>query len=452
MFRKGYSNSHKLISSNGLIKISSRSSNVSCGLGKRTLKTNEFIKNVTEPHTATTYARPNILLTHGKGSYLYDAENRKYVDFGSGIAVTALGHSYDKLTDVITDQALKLMHCSNLFYNIPAGELAQKLVEKTIESGGMAEAQRVFFSNSGTESNEAAIKFARKYGKTLNENKYEIISFENSFHGRTLGALSITPNEKYQKPFSPLLPGCHVAKPNDIKSVENLISKDKTCAVIIEPIQGEGGVNPIEPTFLVELRKLCDANDVILIYDEIQSGMGRSGKLWAHSHLPKEAHPDIITSAKALGNGYPIGAVIISEKVEKALNVGDHGTTFGGNLLACKIGSFVLEEISDKAFMADVQKKADLFSTKLAQIAAKHPNHISEVRGKGLLLGVKFNDSIDVAKVVTTCRDNGLIAISAGSNVLRIVPALNIPEETILEGLEILERSITECCEKVNSD
>lgn len=451
MFRKGYSNSQRLISSNGLIKISSCSNNASRGLGKRTLKTNEFIKNVTEPHTATTYARPNILLTHGKGSYLYDAENQKYVDFGSGIAVTALGHSYDKLTDVITDQALKLMHCSNLFYNIPAGELAQKLVEKTIESGGMAEAQRVFFSNSGTESNEAAIKFARKYGKTLNENKYEIISFENSFHGRTLGALSITPNEKYQKPFSPLLPGCHVAKPNDIKSVENLISKDKTCAVIIEPIQGEGGVNPIDPTFLVELRKLCDANDVILIYDEIQCGMGRSGKLWAHSHLPKEAHPDIITSAKALGNGYPIGAVIISEKVEKALNVGDHGTTFGGNLLACKIGSFVLEEISNKAFMAEVQKKADLFSTKLAQIVAKHPNHISEVRGKGLLLGVKFNDSIDVAKVVTTCRDNGLIAISAGSNVLRIVPALNIPEETILEGLEILERSITECCEKVNS-
>lgn len=451
MLIKRHFNSQKLISSNCLISISSRSNNASCVLGKRTLKTNEFIKNVTEPYTATTYARPNILLTHGKGSYLYDAENRKYIDFGSGLAVTALGHSYDKLTDVITDQALKLMHCSNLFYNIPAGELAQKLVEKTIESGGMAEAQRVFFSNSGTESNEAAIKFAKKYGKTLNENKYEIISFENSFHGRSMGALSVTPNPKYQKPFSPLLPGCHVAKPNDIKSVEKFISKDKTCAVIIEPIQGEGGVNPIDPTFLVELRKLCDANDVILIYDEIQCGMGRSGKLWTHSHFSKEAHPDIITCAKALGNGYPIGAVIISEKVEKALNVGDHGTTFGGNLLACRIGSFVLEEISNKEFMAEVQKKADLFSTKLSQIAAKYPDYISEVRGKGLLLGIKFNDSLDVTKVVTACRDNGLIAISAGSNVLRILPALNIPQEIILEGLEILERSINECCEKVGN-
>ncbi|EAZ63287.1 acetylornithine aminotransferase [Scheffersomyces stipitis CBS 6054] len=406
--------------------------------------TGKYITTVTKPYTVTTYARPNLVITHGKGSHLYDLENRQYLDFYSGIAVTCLGHSNPEITNIINDQAGKLMHCSNLFYNLPAGELANKLVDKTKQSGGLHDAQRVFLCNSGTEANEAALKFARKYGKTISPNKTEIITFENSFHGRSMGALSVTPNPKYQQPFAPLIPGVQVATPEDINSVANLISKEKTCAVIIEPVQGEGGVTPISAEFLLQLRKLCSDNDVLLIYDEIQCGLGRTGKLWAHSYLPKEAHPDIVTIAKALGNGFPIGATMITEKVENALQVGDHGTTYGGNPLGSRIGSYVVDTISDDKFLEDVQHKSDLFVAGLNKIAEKYPENIDTVKGKGLLLGLQFNSSLDSGKVVAKCRENGLLVITAGMNVLRIVPALNIPEDVIAEGLAIIDASISQ--------
>ena len=405
--------------------------------------TGNYINTISKPYTVTTYSRPNLVLTHGKGSYLFDLESRRYVDFTAGIAVTCLGHSNEEITQLIQDQAGTLMHCSNLYYNLPAGELSSKLVANTIDSGGMKDAQRVFLCNSGAEANEAALKFARKYGKTFSDEKFEMITFENSFHGRTMGALSVTPNPKYQKPFSPLIPGVHVASTTDISSVEKVIS-DKTCAVIIEPIQGEGGVTPIEEEFMIKLRELCTANNALLIFDEIQCGLGRSGKLWAHSHYSPEAHPDILTTAKALGNGFPIGATIITDKVESALSVGDHGTTYGGNPLGARIGSFILDKISDDAFLAEVEEKSERFIKGLTKIANNHPDHVEQVKGKGLLLGLQFKEHVDTGAIVQKARENGLLVITAGMNVVRIVPALNIPNDVIEEGIDVLGKVVDE--------
>ena len=407
-------------------------------------QTSQYINTIINPYTVETYARPNVIITHGKGSYLYDLENQEYIDFGAGIAVTCLGHADSKVTEIISQQAASLMHCSNLYHNLPAGELVNKLVTKTIASKGMADAQRVYLCNSGTEANEAAMKFARKYGKSIDDQKCEFITFENSFHGRTFGSLSVTPNAKYQDPFLPLVPGVKVAKVNDISSVEKHIDKSKTCAVIIEPIQGEGGVNPVDTDFMIALKKLCVKNDVLLIFDEIQCGLGRTGNLWAHCEYPKEAHPDIVTMAKALGNGFPIGATMISEKVEKALKVGDHGTTYGGNPLGSKIGCHIVDQVSDKAFLDAVSMKSEKFIKGFTKIQKSFPDHIVLIKGKGLLLGVEFSSSLNVSDVVAKCRDNGLFVISAGMNTLRIVPALNIPNETIEEGLQILTDSIKE--------
>ncbi|KAK6463634.1 acetylornithine aminotransferase [Scheffersomyces coipomensis] len=411
-------------------------------------QTGKFINTLNKPYSVTTYARPNLVLTHGKGSLLYDLENRQYVDFTSGIAVTCLGHANKELAEIIHDQSTKLLHCSNLYYNLPAGELANKLVSKTKESGGMKDAQRVFLCNSGTEANEAALKFARKYGKSINENKIEIITFNNSFHGRSMGALSVTPNPKYQAPFAPLIPGVQVADTADIESVKSLIHKDKTCAVIIEPIQGEGGINVVSEKFLTELRKLCDDNEVLLIFDEIQCGLGRTGKLWAHSNLEQAVHPDILTMAKALGNGFPIGATMITEKVENSLAVGDHGTTYGGNALGARIGSFVVDKITDETFSEGVNEKSAIFVSLLSKIVEKYPDHVESVKGKGLLLGLQFKDNLTNSAVVDKCRENGLLAITAALNVLRIVPALNIPNDLIREGVEILDFSIKQVIEE----
>lgn len=406
--------------------------------------TGKFIDDITKPYTVTTYARPNMVMTRGKGSYLYDLEDREYVDFTAGIAVTCLGHSNEEVSKIIAKQSQTLMHCSNLYYNMPAGELANKLVAKTLDAGGMAAAQRVFLCNSGTEANEAALKFARKYAKSKNAEKTEIIAFENGFHGRTMGALSVTANPKYQAPFAPLIPGIHTAQPNDIESVKSVISKDKTAAVIIEPIQGEGGVNALDESFLVELKKLCDENDVVLIFDEIQCGLGRTGQLWAHCALPKEAHPDIVTMAKALGNGFPIGAVMISDKIEQTLQVGDHGTTYGGNPLGSSVGSYVVDQVSDAEFLKQVQATSDYFVKSLQSIADKHPEQIEKVKGKGLLLGLQFKPDVDLNAIVLKCREYGLLVITAGGNVIRLVPALNIPQEATDKGLEILGRAIDE--------
>lgn len=409
-------------------------------------QTGQYISTITKPYTATTYARPNLVITHGKGSYLYDLENREYIDFSAGVAVTCLGHSHSGVAEVISDQANTLIHCSNLYYNLPAGELVSKLVNKTIQSGGMKDASKVFLCNSGTEATEAALKFARKYGKSTSDDKFEIITFTNSFHGRSMGALSVTANPKYQQPFAPLIPGVKVAESDNLESVKNLISKDKTCAVIVEPIQGEGGVTALSEDFLIGLKKLCEENDALLIFDEIQCGLGRSGKLWAHCELPPEAHPDILTMAKALGNGFPIGATMISEKVELVLKVGDHGSTYGGNPLGSRIGSYVVDQVSNPEFLAAVNKKSERLVKGLTKIANKFPDHIVAVKGKGLLLGLQCKDNVNAGDIVNKCREHGLLAITAGMNVVRLVPALNIPDEAIEDGLDILTKVFEEEC------
>lgn len=405
---------------------------------KTSAKTTETIKNGAG-YEVTTYSRPSMVLNKGKGSYLWDIDGNKYVDFYAGIAVTGLGHSNGKVADIMYDQAKTLVHSSNLYHNPWTLKLSKLLVQKTKQFDGMYNASEVFLCNSGTEANEAALKFARKYGTSISPDKTQFITFETSFHGRTFGALAVTPNPKYQKPFAPLVPGVSIAKPNDIASVEKVIS-DKTCAVIIEPIQGEGGVHPQKPEFLVALKKLCEKHKAILIYDEIQCGLGRSGTLWAHSKVPKEGHPDILTMAKALGNGFPIGATMVSKKVGDVMKVGDHGTTFGGNPLGARIGCYVLSQIADKEFLQNVQKKSEIFKVKLNELKEKFPKQIKEVRGDGLILGVECTQ--DPTPVVNRARELGLLVITAGGNVIRIVPALNIPDDTILEGLKILEQAM----------
>ena len=422
-----------------MLKFTKLSSKVSTSFSKRFVSstTSELLKkNV--PFEVTTYSRPDMILSKAKGSYIYDLNDKKYIDFTSGIAVVSLGHSDPEISKILFEQSSTLMHSSNLYHNPWTLELSKQLVEKTKQFNGMSNASRVFLCNSGTEANEAALKFARKHGKSISESKTEFITFKTSFHGRTMGALSVTPNPKYQAPFSPLIPGVHVATPNDIESVKSLINKN-TCGVIIEPVQGEGGVHPMDVEFLVELKKLCKENNAVLIYDEIQCGMGRTGTLWAHSRLPKEAHPDILTMAKAIGNGFPIGATMITEDVESVLKVGDHGTTFGGNPLGSRIGCHVLERIANEEFLATVNKKSELLKEKLAQLKEKYPNEIVEVRGQGLIIGVECKEN--PSKIVETARDLGLLIITAGGNVIRFVPPLNIEDDVLVDGVKILEQA-----------
>jgi acetylornithine aminotransferase len=420
-----------------MLKFAKLTKSVSASIPKRLVSTSEYLSTHV-PYAVTTYSRPDFVLTSAKGSYLYDLDQKKYIDFTAGIAVVSLGHSDPEIAKIMYDQASTLMHSSNLYHNLWTLELSKQLVEKTKQFNGMYNASKVFLCNSGTEANEAALKFARKHGKSLSESKTEFITFKTSFHGRTMGALSVTPNPKYQAPFSPLIPGVHVATPNDIESVKKLINEN-TCGVIIEPIQGEGGVHPMNVDFLVELKQLCKKNNAVLIYDEIQCGMGRSGALWAHSKLPKEAHPDILTMAKALGNGFPIGATMITEDVESVLKVGDHGTTFGGNPLGARIGCNVLGRIANDEFLNNVNEKSSLLKAKLGELKSKYSDFIVDVRGQGLILGVECKE--DPSKIVERAKDLGLLIITAGGNVIRFVPPLNIEDETLEEGVSILDQA-----------
>ena len=312
----------------------------------------------------------------------------------------------------------------------------------------MHTASKVFICNSGTEANEAAIKFARKVGKTRSPSsshinrKHEIVSFQNSFHGRTLGALSATPNPKYQAPFSPLIPGFKYGTYNSLQNLDPLITAE-TCGVLVEPIQGEGGVNVATPEFLQALRNRCNEVGAVLIYDEIQCGLSRTGSLWAHGRLPKSAHPDVLTTAKALGNGFPIGATLVSEEVANAVVTGDHGTTFGGNPLACRLAHHIFSRLSDPALQASVLEKEQIFRRGFGRLKERFLGKIKEVRGKGLILGVELDgDGSEAGKVITAARERGLLVISCGTNTLRFVPPLVISSTEIEEGLKILESAM----------
>ncbi|KAK9779224.1 putative acetylornithine transaminase [Seiridium cardinale] len=394
-----------------------------------------------QKYMLATYARPPPVFVQGEGSYLYDLENRKYLDFTSGIAVNGLGHCDPGMARIIADQAKTLWHASNLYYNPWTGALSQLLVEKTVESGAMHDAATVFVCNSGSEANEAAIKFSRKAGKALDPSgaKHEVVSFHQSFHGRTMGSLSATPNPKYQEPFAPMLPGFKYGTYNDIAGINDLVT-EKTCGVIIEPIQGEGGVNVANDDFLVALAKRCRDVGAVLIYDEIQCGMSRTGTLWAHGHLPKEAHPDIITTAKALGNGFPIGATVVNGNVSEKIKIGDHGTTFGGNPMASRLAHYVLSRLTDPELQKGVIDKSNVLRKRFDQLRERFPDLISEVRGKGLILGLQLTQ--DPTPIIKAARERGLLIISAGTNTLRFVPALTISVEEIDSGLNILEQAI----------
>ena len=305
----------------------------------------------------------------------------------------------------------------------------------------MHDAKAVFICNSGTEANEAAIKFARKSGKIVDPSgeKYEVVSFQNSFHGRTMGALSATPNPKYQKPFAPMLPGFKYGTYNDVAGINELVT-EKTCGVIVEPIQGEGGVIVGTEEFLVALAKRCREVGAVLIYDEIQCGLSRTGTFWAHASLPKEAHPDIISTAKALGNGFPIGATIVNGKVNDRIVVGDHGTTFGGNPLGSRLAHYIVSRLSEHKLQEEVLAKSKIFIKHMEQLQQKYPGLVTEIRGRGLHLGLQLTQ--DPTPIVTACRERGLLIITAGTNTLRFVPSLTITEEEIEKGFKVLDEAM----------
>ncbi|KAL2798677.1 pyridoxal phosphate-dependent transferase [Aspergillus keveii] len=407
--------------------------------------------NERAPYLVPTYVRPNPIMVKGKGSYLWDMENRRYLDLTAGIAVNSLGHCDPEISKIIAEQAETLLHASNLYHNAWVGALSKDLITLTRDSGAMRDAAQVFIANSGTEANEAAIKFARKTGRARDPSgaKHEIVSFHNSFHGRTMGALSATPNPKYQTPFSPMLPGFKYGKYNDVAQLQELVT-DKTCGVIVEPIQGEGGVNVASPEFLAALRKRCDEVGAVLIFDEIQCGLSRTGSFWAHAHPSlkakngESAHPDILTTAKALGNGIPIGATIVSGKtVADNIKAGDHGTTFGGNPLACRVAHHIIHRLADPALQKSVETKSALLVEGFAELRKKYPELVSEVRGRGLILGLQLSESFAprAAEIVTAARERGMLIITAGEGCLRFVPPLTITEEQLRTALRILEQA-----------
>ena len=368
-----------------------------------------------------TYLRAPFVIERGVGCTLYDSQGRAYLDLAAGIAVNALGYSDPELLQAIQMQATRLIHVSNLYHTEPHVRLAQMLCERSF-------ADRVFFCNSGAEATEGAIKFARKWAKTRftdqADRKTEIVAFEGAFHGRTMGALALTPREKYQAPFRPLMPGVRIARFNDLESAADAITDD-TCAVIVEPVQGEGGIHPADAAFLQGLRVLCDQHHALLIFDEVQCGLGRTGTLWAHE--PYGVRPDIMTLAKPLGGGLPIGAILMTEDVASVIQPGDHGSTFGANPVACAAAQVIVRRVSDPAFLADVRAKGTYLMERLQEINSPH---ICEIRGRGLMVGVEMD--IPVAPIIQGGYERGLIMINAGERVLRLVPPLII-ERTDLE-------------------
>lgn len=388
------------------------------------MTTKEYIEEAEEA-LLHTYNRYQIVLEKGDGVYLYDTDGKKYLDFAAGIAVFAFGYNNKEYNDALKNQIDKIIHTSNLYYNVPASNAAAKLTK-------LAEMDRVFFTNSGTEAIEGAIKTARKYAYNKDgKNDHEIIAMKHSFHGRSMGALSVTGNEKYQEAFRPLIGGVKFAEYNNLDSVKELVT-DKTCAIILEPVQGEGGIYPAAEEFMKGVRKICDDNDILLIFDEVQCGMGRTGKMFAHEHYGVK--PDVMALAKALGCGIPVGAFLTNEKAS-VLVPGDHGTTYGGNPLAAAAVDKVLELFESTDILEHVNTVSAYLEEKL-EILTKESDCVEAHRGKGLMQGIVLN--VPVNDVILKAMDKGLITISAGGNVLRLVPPLIISKENVDEMVNIL--------------
>jgi predicted acetylornithine/succinylornithine family transaminase len=370
-----------------------------------------------DQYLAQTYKRPPFVLTHGQGSTLYDESGQAYLDLVAGIAVMSLGHSDPQIAATIAEQAQKLTHVSNLYYTEPQTRLAAALCEASF-------AERVFFCNSGAEANEGALKFARKLAYAAGEtDRYELIAFDHAFHGRTMGALSVTPKPAYQDPFRPLVGGAKILPMNDLPAAAAAIGP-QTCAVIVEPIQGEGGVHPAQADFLRGLRHLCDQHGAALIFDEVQCGLGRTGTLWAHEFYG--VVPDMMTLAKPLAAGLPIGAVLMNGRVHTALAAGDHGSTFAGGPLVCAVAAQVLERIGQPDFLAAVAHKGQLLAEGLSDLASPH---ILDIRGRGLMLGVELD--FPAGELIGAGYEAGLLMVNAGPNTLRLIPPLVITEAEI---------------------
>lgn len=373
------------------------------------------------------FARYQIVLDHGEGVYVYDTHGKKYVDFLGGIAVNVLGHNHPALVKAVAEQAGKMIHCSNLYYTQVQADAAEKLTK-------LSGFGKVFFGNSGAEANEGAIKVARKYAHTISPDKSQIITALHSFHGRTLATLTATGQPKYQEGFGPLPAGFDYVEYNNIEALEKMMSEN-TAAVMLEPIQGEGGVHVPTAEYLKKVRALCDKYNAVLIFDEIQTGIGRSGEFFAYDKFGVK--PDVVTLAKGLAGGVPIGAFITSDKIADVLHAGDHGSTFGGNPLACAAADVVLATVGNKAFLKHVEEMGYYMKSRLEAIKAKFPTLVKEVRGVGLILGMEINKP--GRDIVNACLEKGSIINCTAGNVLRFVPPLIVEKEHIDEVCDILE-------------
>ena len=392
----------------------------------------EYI-DLAEQEILHTYNRFQVVFDHGEGVHLYDTDGNSYLDFAAGIAVCALGYSNNAYKEALKEQVDKLLHTSNLYYNAPTIEAAKKV----LDACGL---ERIFFTNSGTEAIEGAIKAAKKYAYTRDGHAgHEIIAMKHSFHGRSIGALSVTGNAHYQEPFEPLMPGVKFADYNDLESVKALVN-DKTCAIILETVQGEGGIYPADKTFLEGIRKLCDEKDIVMILDEIQCGMGRSGKMFAWQNY--DVKPDIMTCAKALGCGVPVGAFVMSQKIaDKSLVPGDHGTTYGGNPFVGAAVSAVFDQFKELDILSNVNDVAPYMETKLDELVDKY-ECLTARRGMGLMQGVVC--TLPVGQVSAKALEKGLIVITAGSDVLRFVPPLVITKADVDEMISKLSATLDE--------
>ncbi len=391
------------------------------------------------PPLPNNYARSLLLIDHGKGSWLFDADGNKYLDFGSGIAVNSLGHGREDLAEIAAEQMKKVVHVSNLYTTEPTLQCAGRLVN-------MGEFDAVYFGNSGTEAVEAALKFARLYSmRTKGEGHYKIASFSGAFHGRTLGALSATPTAAYQDPFKPLVPGYVTLPFNSETALEETLD-DSFAAVIVEPLQGEGGLNSVTPKFAATLNRICRKYDIALIADEVQTGLSRTGEILASSWAGLE--PDMVTLAKPLAGGLPLSAVLIPERINKQIKVGDHASTFGGGPVTTAVAAAVLDQLCDYSFILDVQKKGEHLASRLAAMCTKYPQAKS-VKGRGLLAGLEMAYTGDDLKakmgtLLTKLQKKGLLALRSGTNILRIAPPLVIEISEIDEGCDMIEAVLAE--------
>lgn len=390
--------------------------------------TNEEIFAKDKSDYLPVFARYNIVLDHGDGPYVYDTKGKKYIDFLAGIAVNVVGHNYKPLVDAVSQQASKMIHCSNLYYTEVQVEAAEKLKKLS----GM---DKVFFGNSGAETNEGAIKLARKYATNIDPEKIQIISALHSFHGRTLATLTATGQDHYHHGFGPLPAGFDYVPYNDIQALEAKMS-DKTCAVMLEAIQGEGGVHVPDPDYLPKVRALCDKYNAVLIFDEVQCGMGRTGTFFGCQQFGVK--PDIVTLAKGLAGGVPIGAFMATDKVASAFHAGDHGSTFGGNPLACAAACVVLDALIDGNLMENAKEIGAYLQSKFEEYKAKYPNLIKEVRGRGLILGMELTRP--GREIANECLDYGAIINCTAGNVLRFVPPLNITKAHVDELISVLDK------------